>query len=616
NNRISGYTGTGVELLDSSDNLIDGNMIDNNAGENGVFLAGSDYNAITNNDIYDSGTATSTAPSSQSIRAKVDGVQAFISRGVFLDPSDHNVITNNRISGYTGTGVELLDSSDNLIDGNMIDNNAGENGVFLAGSDYNSITNNDIYDSGAATSTAPSSQSIRAKVDGVQAFISRGVFLDPSNHNIIADNKISGYTGTGVELLDSSDNFIDGNMIDNTAGENGVSLVGSDYNTITNNDVWGCHDGTSTMSPISNGIKYKVSGTKAFISRGVFLDPSNHNIIANNKISNITGIGLFLLNSSDNDVIGNQIANNAEDGILLSGSSNSSISNNVIYNDDIYGISLSYSSENNNIDWNDFIGNNIGGTSQINDDGSGNQFNNNFLVDHDNTDSDNNTISDNPYYIDGDAGSIDYNPYSLPVQPLKDLGLALADLDAEVDWESETLNLKNQGNWETVRIFLPEGYSATNINVSSIYTEVYGAGRLYAEEEAQVQNQRTITVKFDRPALVLLLKSALTTFPVDVNMNVTGFLNGEFLMFYGYDSVKILNDDGTASPVMAIDQEMEKPVDPAQIFIDQVIKPTVAIPAQILIDQITSVSQKPFVSTIGILFAPMITTVVIRKRKK
>ncbi|MFX1547345.1 MAG: nitrous oxide reductase family maturation protein NosD, partial [Promethearchaeota archaeon] len=521
--------------------------------------------------------------------------------------SNHNVITNNRISGYTGTGVELLGSSGNLIDGNMIDNSAGENGVFLAGSDYNNITDNDIYDSGVATSVNPSLQSIRLKMDGTQAFISRGVFLDPSNHNVITNNRISGYTGTGVELLGSSDNLIDGNMIDNSVGENGVFLAESNYNTITNNDVWGCYDDT-LLETTSQKIKYKVDGTQAFISRGVFLDPSNYNVIANNKISNITGLGLYLLNSINNSVVENQIANNAEDGILLFGSNNSDISHNVIYNDDLYGISISYASTYNNIDWNDFIGNNIGGTSQINDDGSGNQFSNNFLVDHDNTDNNNDSISDNPYYIDGDAGSTDYSPYSLPVQPLKDLDLALADLDAEVDYESETLNLKNEGNWETVKIKLPEGYSATNINVSSIYTD----GMIYAEE-AQVQNPRTLTVKFNRTALIIYLESILTIFPIDVKMNVTGWLNGEFLMFYGYDFVKVLNSD-SADPALIIDQEIEKlNNNPAQKFIDHVIMPTVAIPTQILIDQITSISQRTFGLTIGILFAPMITAVVIRR---
>ncbi|MFX1506151.1 MAG: nitrous oxide reductase family maturation protein NosD, partial [Promethearchaeota archaeon] len=523
---------------------------------------------------------------------------------------------NNTISGFTGTGVELLNSSDNLIDGNIIDNNAGENAVFLAGSDANTIINNDICDFNTISSSNPSSLGIRSKVQG---FISRGIFLDPSKHNVIANNTISGFTGTGVELLNSSDNLIDGNMIDNSEGENAVFLVGSDSNTITNNDIWGSYDSDPSMSPPLQSIKYKIQG---FISRGIFLDPSNHNVIANNRISNITGTGLYLLNSNNNDIIENQIANNAEDGILLDGSSNSEISHNVIYDDEFYGISLSSASVDNIVDWNDFIGNNIGGTSQINDDGTGNQFTNNFLVDHDNTDTNNDNVSDNPYHIDGDANSLDYNPYALPVQPLKDLGLALADLEADVDWESETLNLKNQGNWETVKIHLPIGYSATNINVSSIYTEIVGAGRLFAEKEAQVQNPRTLIVKFDRPALVLLLESALTKFPIEVKMNVTGFLNGEFLIFYGYDNVTVINSD----PILAIDivHEEEHPGhekeqtanNPAKMFIEEVIKPTVAIPMQIFIDQVTYISQKPFGLTIGILFAPMITSIVTRSFHK
>jgi hypothetical protein len=52
---------------------------------------------------------------------------------------------------------------------------------------------------------------------------------------------------------------------------------------------------------------------------------------------------------------------------------------------------------------------------------------------------------------------------------------------------------------------------------------------------------------------------------------------------------------------------------PTQMFIEQVIKPTVAIPAQIIVNQIASVSQTTFGLPIGILFVPMITTVVIRR---
>ncbi|MFX1285724.1 MAG: nitrous oxide reductase family maturation protein NosD, partial [Promethearchaeota archaeon] len=267
-------------------NVINGRIYNNTISNfvNSIFLVGSDNIIIVNNNIYAYSENTPISPASQNIRFKINRVQAFISRGIFLDPSNHNVIANNNISGYTGTGVELLDSSDNLIDGNEIDNSAGENGVFLAGSDYNTITNNEIYDSGIASPTTPSSQSIRCKVDGIQAFISRGIFLDPSDHNVITNNNISGYTGTGVELLDSSDNLIDGNEIDNSAGENGVFLAGSDYNTIANNEIYDSGT-TSPTKPSSQSIRSKVDGIQAFISRGIFLDPSNHNVIANNNIS-------------------------------------------------------------------------------------------------------------------------------------------------------------------------------------------------------------------------------------------------------------------------------------------------------------------------------------------
>ncbi|MHA2243825.1 MAG: NosD domain-containing protein [Candidatus Hodarchaeales archaeon] len=589
NNTISGFTGTGVELLDSSNNLIDWNVIDTSIGVNGMFLNGSHYNNITNNDIYNSEKrAPLEAPISSNIRYKIGRVQSFISRGVFLDPSNYNIIANNTISGYTGTGVELQDSSKNLLDWNMIDNSDGRDGVFLAGSHYNNITNNDIYNSNPSTPTnAPiSSSNIRYKIGRVQSYISRGVFLDPSNYNIIANNTISGYNGTGIELEDSSKNLIDGNEINNTIGRDGVFLAGSDYNNITNNDVWGSYIDPTSMSPLSQNIRYKINRVQSFISRGVFLDPSSHNIIANNTISNITGPGLYLLASLNNTVSENEIGNNEAYGILLQNSSISNISNNVIYNDGSHGVSLSDTSTSNIIDFNDFIGNNIGGSSQINDDGSGNQFSSNFMVDHDNTDNNNDNVSDSSYFIDGGASTVDSSPNTLPVQPIKDLGLTFADLEANIDYESETLNLKNEGKWETVKISLPVGYSATNINVSSVYTD----GEIYAEE-AQVQNAKTLIVKFNRSELVDYLLEAYTTFPVyDAQLNVTGFLNGAFLMFKGYDTVKLLNSD-SANPVMNIAQINESP------------------------SQITRSSSLPGMS-ISILFAPLIAIAVIQKKKK
>ncbi|MFX0210318.1 MAG: nitrous oxide reductase family maturation protein NosD, partial [Candidatus Hodarchaeota archaeon] len=476
-------------------------------------------------------------------------------------------------------------------------------------SNGNNITNNEIcgYDNGIPGSSA--SQNLRYKVDGVQAFISRGIFLDPSNKNIIANNRISGFTGTGVELLDSSENLIDGNEIVNSFGENenGVFLAGSNDNNITNNEIYG-HNNSIPGSSASQNLRYKVDGVQAFISRGIFLDPSNKNIIANNTISNITGTGVELLNSSDNLINGNEISNNAMNGILLQDSNTTTISHNVIYNDDLYGVTLSYASNGNIVDLNDFIGNNVGGTSQIHDDGSGNQFFNNFLVDHDNTDSNNDNTSDNPYYIDGDASNTDSSPYSIPVQPLKELDLALADLEAEVDYESETLNLKNEGNWETVRIKLPLGYSVTNINVSSVYTD----GFIYAEE-AQVQNLRTLIVKFNRSELISYLAKKLEneTFPIEaLKLNVTGFLKGAFLKFYGYDCVKVLNSDGTEA---AIDEKIESlDVKPTQIYIDQIVETIVDNPRQVIFGQIDE-PQKPSGLTLSLLFAPLISAVVIRR---
>ncbi|MFX1506150.1 MAG: NosD domain-containing protein, partial [Promethearchaeota archaeon] len=146
----------------------------------------------------------------------------------------HFIIRSSTLTNYNGgvDGIVLW----NVINGEISDNFIFNfvNCILLLDSDKNVISNNDLQGYSEVTSVSPASLGIRSKIQG---FISRGIFLDPSNHNIITDNRISGFTGTGVELLNSSNNLIDGNIIDNNAGENAVFLAGSDANTIINNDI-------------------------------------------------------------------------------------------------------------------------------------------------------------------------------------------------------------------------------------------------------------------------------------------------------------------------------------------------------------------------------------------
>ncbi|MFX0050613.1 MAG: nitrous oxide reductase family maturation protein NosD [Candidatus Hermodarchaeota archaeon] len=598
NNRISDFSGNGIYLEESTHN----NLIDNDiSGGNdsfGIYLNGADWNYLVRNEIL---AFTSFTSSLTGVKYSVGGVEgtAAISHGIFLNPSHHNYISENTVSDFTDSGMTLEGSTYNdLID--KIDNDiSGSNesrGIYLNGADSNQLIGNDIFGSTSFTSFATG---VKYSVGGVAgtAAISHGIFLNPSHHNYISGNSVSDFTDSGMTLEGSTYNdLIDNDIINNLGVDNsrGIYLDGSNYTEIIGNDIFG----PPGLTSFATGLKYSVGGVAgtAAISHGIFLNPSHYNYISGNNIYNNTGNGLYLQGSTENTVEGNAIIGNDENGIFLEGSDTTSVLNNVIYDDDLYGINLDYGSDDNLVSENNIIGNNIEGTSQLLDDGTGNLFNNNFLVDHDNTDADSNDVSDESYPIDGYADNYDYYPWALPTQDLT--GIEFADIEAEVDWESETLNLKNLGNYETVKIKFPIGYSVTNIDVSTIKT----VNDISAEEEAQVHNARTLIIKFDRTKLIEYLKTLdIPSFPWPFNFSVTGYLNGNFMMFYGSDTVTLIHGD-PSDPANALVHNEEPIIHPTQAIINQVVDVTVVGFTQIFSGL-----------TGSLLLLSMISVVTIRK---
>jgi parallel beta-helix repeat protein len=502
-------------------------------------------------------------------------------------------IQHNTLTSADGNYIGITLS--NVVHGSIIDNDLTNFaiGIYLDGCMYVNIEDNDIIGYSGLTSSALLDIDIKFKIEGTAA-ISYGIFLNPSDFNTIFNNRISDFTGSGMYLEGSTYNDLIDNNISGGNGSRGIYLNGSDWNDLIGNDILS----STSFSSSSTGVKYSVGGVAgtAAISYGIFLNPSHSNTIFNNQVYNNTGHGLYLQGSSENTVEGNTIIDNNENGIFLEDSDTTSIINNVIYDDDLYGINLDYGSSDNFVTENDIIGNNIGGTSQLLDDGTGNQFTNNFLVDHDNTDADNDGYSDSSYSVDGYADNYDSYPNALPVQDLT--GIEFADLDAEIDYESETLNLKNLGNYETVKIKLPVGYSVTNIDVSTVKTD----GGISAEEEAQVQNAKTLIVKFNRSKLIeYLLTIDFPYFPYPVKLNVTGYLNGHFMMFYGFDYVTLIHGE-PSDPALAIVQNEEPILHPTQAFINQVVDITMVGFTQIFSGR-----------TGSLLLLSMISVVTIRK---
>jgi hypothetical protein len=156
-------------------------------------------------------------------------------------------------------------------------------------------------------------------------------------------------------------------------------------------------------------------------------------------------------------------------------------------------------------------------------------------MDHDNTDNNNDGIADNSYPIDGSQGNYDYYPYVNPINPLGELGLEVEDLAADIEFYPEILNLKSKDPYVTVYITLPEGYTAININVSTVHLD----GDIYAVS-AKVKGLSTLKVKFDRQEIITYLKSLHLSTPCVASINVTGFLNGLLVRFNGSVEIKVI----------------------------------------------------------------------------
>jgi parallel beta-helix repeat protein len=120
-------TNMGFGLFGSTNNTISGNIIGGN-GEFGLKLTNSPGNVIKNNQItFNKGD------------------------GLVLENSEGNIITDNDIKSNKGDGIRLLNSNKNKLMGNLIDASVSNvdtgglgDGIFIENSQLNTISKNDI----------------------------------------------------------------------------------------------------------------------------------------------------------------------------------------------------------------------------------------------------------------------------------------------------------------------------------------------------------------------------------------------------------------------------------------------------------------------------------------
>jgi len=356
----------GIHLLDSNGNNIlkdsgtgyKNQIYDN--GMDGILLEDSDYNTIEWNEINNTASGT-----------QINGIR--IKKDSGSGESIWNSIENNSIHNNDDHGIYLDETIFNNVQLNVIvnnndDNGAVGNGVYLKKSNSNTIGDGNIIDN------------IWNSVIGNQKY---GIYLEELDSNVIGQsNSIGKNKEDGIYLDNKSDgNLIELNSITANYG-NGIYLEGDDTDKPKDNTI----DENALSNNGGYGVYLKYSGTQYhgnIINNNVilnneddavYLENSDYNNITNNEIGTIYSSlhGIILDTSNHNIIEGNDIADN-HFGIYLTGSSNNIIKDNTIEDNDDYGINISDdTSDDNEIDHNDFIDNNGGGTQAY--DASGDNY--------------------------------------------------------------------------------------------------------------------------------------------------------------------------------------------------------------------------------------------------
>ncbi|PNX51646.1 MAG: hypothetical protein BV456_02380 [Thermoplasmata archaeon M8B2D] len=331
--KTSGFTihngKTGIYLLDSSNNNITGNNIQNNTNYGIYFNYFSNNNNIINDNIIQNNKIC-----------------------IYMDSNNCNNIISNNIFKNNIQAIYFYYSSNNIIIGNDIQCgiwilNEITRGIYLWGSTNDIIKDNNIHN---------------ISYMGIKPSI--GISLEGSNITIIGnniqDNSMSGISSSGSDiiitcnniqnngeglLIASSKHFIisDNNIQNNRKG---IRIISSEHNipdfiisgnNIQNNTEYGIYLNCPSVTNYNPYVNYTITGNIIKINNvGVFVyqTPGWKKGISNNIISN-NNIGIELKDSSLHDIISNNISNN-EYGVYIHSLSNSNeIKNNNFINNQL-----------------------------------------------------------------------------------------------------------------------------------------------------------------------------------------------------------------------------------------------------------------------------------------
>lgn len=230
-NSIMGNSYLGVYMEYSDDNILEDNSIMDNF-YSGIYMEDSDDNTITGGEIGNN---------NQDCGGFCDNGEA----GIVLTGeggSDYNTISNVYLHDNSNGAIYMQYSEENIIDGNNINNNCGdERQIYMEYSDDNIIQNNNITEGSG-----------------------HGIYMSSCSRNQVLNNDISDNAWSGIYIMgdegEYSDHIIQGNdlMFNNYNGYSGAIELWSEYNVfidnnnILNNYYTGIYTYSTSETTISN----------------------------------------------------------------------------------------------------------------------------------------------------------------------------------------------------------------------------------------------------------------------------------------------------------------------------------------------------------------------------
>ncbi|UCF07977.1 MAG: right-handed parallel beta-helix repeat-containing protein [Thermoplasmata archaeon] len=381
-----------------------------------------------------------------------------------------------------------------------------------------------------------------------------GIVLDHVQHCIIIDNHVSN-NNNGVYLSGSHRNTLHNNIMESNSGE-GIELVASTNNTLSNNSISNNTYGIIIFDSECNLI---TENSISVHSYGIFLDASYFNLISSNSISDYDDGITFRGGSYNNTIYNNSISNGRTGITFRMYCGDNTIFNNCISNN-FWGIHLKVLSHSTTISYNTISRNEYG----INLNGGWNTIYHNSIIDNTYQASDDmpdindwhhldllegNYWSDYPgedvggmtypwdatgkHLIAGDGigdtsvphPATDYDYYPL----MNRIGCKMKTIEAAIDIDPDTLNLKSKGRWISCYVELPDEHEVSEIDIGTVLLE-----DAIPAEWGNVQGDM-LMVKFDRGEVQDVLS------PGTYSLKVAGELT-DGILFEGYsDDIRVID---------------------------------------------------------------------------